>query len=148
MNTKITFLAGGAVGFFLGSKAGPRPYQQLDSLARRLVAREDVQQLVEQAKDVTSEQVGAAADKVGAKLRSVQGNETGGADVVMASDRPVETYADPQDLQFSKAAAEKEEKLDTLLEQGVPVEELDRKEEELRQEGKLSEPGAGNKGAD
>ena len=56
-----------------------------------------------------------------------------------------ESYVDPQDLQFSTAAARKEEMVDELLEQGVSPSELEGKEDELRQSGAIIEPRAGNK---
>ena len=56
-----------------------------------------------------------------------------------------QSYADPQDLQFSTAAARKEEIVDDLLAQGVPPADMEQKEEELRETGALHEPPAGNK---
>jgi hypothetical protein len=86
-----------------------------------------------QAQTATRHHVDTVTRTVGAKLRpSSRGTQ-------------VSSYVDPQDLQFSKAAAEKEETLDTLLHQGVTLQELDQKEEELRQNGELAEPRAGNK---
>jgi hypothetical protein len=64
---------------------------------------------------------------------------------VTPPDPSPKSYADPQDLQFSTAAARKEEIVDELLEQGVPPADMEQKEEELRQSGALSEPPAGNK---
>jgi len=58
---------------------------------------------------------------------------------------PEQPYADPQDLQFGKAAAEKEEELDELLEQGESLEQVTVDEETQRQHGALTEPRAGNK---
>ncbi len=71
---------------------------------------------------------------------------SGDADSRVSPPEPTpQTYADPQDLQFSTAAAQKEALVDDLLEQGVPPTDMEQKEEELRRSGALHEPPAGNK---
>jgi hypothetical protein len=54
-------------------------------------------------------------------------------------------YADPSDLQFGKAAAEKEETLDELIDQGESLESVEAEERERRQKGLETTPRAGNK---
>ena len=136
---KSTFLLGVGVGFLLGSRAGRGPYQQLESRVREISQRPEVKSTVVEFKDTARDQVAAVADKMSPSESSVANNR-------LTSPNPLpESYADPQDLQFSVAAAQKEAMVDDLLEQGVPPAMMERKEEELRQSGKLSEPAAGNK---
>ena len=135
---KTTFLLGGGIGFLLGSKVGRGPYRQLETKVRAIARRPAVQDTAEQLKDAAKERAAATLDKV---------TPSGSPD----ADRPVtpaatpDTYADPQDLQFSTAAAQKEAIVDDLLEQGVPPADMEQKEQELRQSGALHEPPAGNK---
>jgi hypothetical protein len=130
---KINFIAGAGMGFVLGSKVGSGPYRRLESVVRKVADREDVKEAITQAQTATREHVDTVTRTVGARLRPSSG-----------STQP-SSYVDPQDLQFSKAAAEKEETLDVLLDQGVTLQELDEQEEALRQSGELAQPRAGNK---
>ena len=57
---------------------------------------------------------------------------------------PDKPYADPQDLQFGKAAKEKEETLDARRERGVPDERI-LEEEDRQAGGAATDPRAGNK---
>jgi hypothetical protein len=93
---------------------------------------------------------------LGAGIGFILGSRTGRDQVTLSGSTAAEShvtppdptpksYADPQDLQFSTAAAQKEAMIDDLLEQGVPPAEMEQQEEELRQSGELSEPPAGNK---
>jgi hypothetical protein len=141
MMRKITFLVGAGVGFVLGSKAGRGPYRQLESKVRDITGRPEVQDAVDRAKDAAKNQVTSITDK----LPSSNGGSTNDTASAMATGTPVQSYADPQDLQFSKAAAEKEAMVDALITEGLAPENLDDMEEELRQRGKLREPRAGNK---
>ena len=93
-----------------------------------------MQDTVEQLKDRVKNQAGAAAQKAG------WSDASSGDDRVAAPDGSL-----PQDLQFSAAAARKEEMVDDLLPQGVPPADMEQKEEELREARALSEPPAGNK---
>ncbi len=136
---KTTFLLGAGIGFILGSRSGRDPYERLDSKIREITRRSDVQGKVEQLKDVAKDQAAAAAQKV-----SLSEASSGDGQVTPPDPSP-KSYADPQDLQFSTAAAQKAEMVDDLLEQGVPPADMERKEEELRQSGALNEPRAGNK---
>jgi predicted Fe-Mo cluster-binding NifX family protein len=140
---KLTFLVGAGVGFVLGSKVGTEPYQRLESAVRNVAGRPEVQDAVDRAKDTAKTQVTTATDK----LTSSNGRSTDESGPATANDTPVQSYADPQDLQFSKAAADKEEILDGLLAQGVAPEKLDDAEQELRQKNAIKEPPAGNRPA-
>jgi hypothetical protein len=135
---KTTFLLGGGIGFILGSRIGRGPYQQLETKVRAMARRPAVQDTAGQLKDAAKEQAAAAINKV---------TPSGSQDAVspFTPAVPPDTYADPQDLQFSTAAAQKEAIVDDLLEQGVPPGDMEQKEEELRQSGALHEPPAGNK---
>jgi hypothetical protein len=141
MMRKVTFLVGAGVGFVLGSRVGRGPYQQLEAKVRNVAGRPEVQDAVDRAKGAAKNQVTSITDRLP--------SSNGGSTVDTGSERATGTepgsYADAQDLQFSKAAAEKEEMVDALTAQGLAPEDLDDKEEELRQKGELKEPRAGNK---
>ena len=136
---KTTFLLGGGIGFILGSRMGRGPYQQLETKVRAIARRPAVQDTAERLTNAAKEQAAAVVDKA-APSESPDGDSR-----VSAPGPTPEGYADPQDLQFSMAAAHKEEIVDDLLEQGVPPAEIEQKEEELRRSGVLHEPPAGNK---
>ena len=136
---KATFLLGAGIGFILGSRTGRGPYQQLDTKVREFTRRPEVQDKAGQLKDAAKKQASAVAGKVTPSRSSAAESR------VTPPDPTPKSYADPQDLQFSTAAARKEAMVDDLLEQGVPPAEMAHKEEELRQSGQLSEPPAGNK---
>jgi hypothetical protein len=136
---KTAFLVGAGIGFILGSRTGRGPYQQLESKVREVTRRPEVQSKVEQLKDTAKSQAGAAAQKAG------WSDASGGDEHVAPPNWSPQSYVDPQDLQFSAAAARKEEMVDGLLAQGVPPADLEQKEEELREAGALTEPPAGSK---
>ncbi len=136
---KTTFLLGGGIGFILGSRIGRGPYQQLEMKVRAITRRPAIQDTAGQLTDAAKEQAAAVIDKV-----TPSGARDAGSRITPPEPTP-ETYADPQDLQFSTAAARKEAIVDELLEQGVPPADMEQKEEELRQSGALHEPPAGNK---
>jgi hypothetical protein len=54
-------------------------------------------------------------------------------------------YADPADLQFGKAAAEKEDTLDQRVERGESPERLEAEDHERHRKGIETTPRAGNK---
>jgi hypothetical protein len=137
---KVSFLLGAGVGFILGSRAGRGPYRHLESTVRDVTHRPDVQDKLGQVKDTAKNQAGAVAQKVVPSRFQPGGN----GDVTPPDPSP-ESYADPQDLQFSTAAARKEDMVDELLRQGVPPADLEHKEDELRRSGAIAEPPAGNK---
>ena len=136
---KTTFLLGAGISFILGSRTGRGPYQQLETKVRELTRRPEVLDKVGQLKDAANERASTVADKITPSGSSAAENR------VTPPDPTPHSYADPQDLQFSTAAAQKEAMVDDLLEQGVPPADLAQKEEELRQSGEMSEPPAGNK---
>ena len=136
---KTTFLLGGVIGFILGSRIGRGPYQQLETKVRAVTRRPAVQDTAGQLTDAAKKQAAAVINKV-----TPSGARDAGGRITPPEPTP-ETYADPQDLQFSTAAARKEAIVDELLEQGVPPADMEQKEEELRQSGALHEPPAGNK---
>jgi hypothetical protein len=136
---KTTFLLGGGLGFILGSRIGRRPYQELETKVRAITRRPAVQDTAGQLTDAAKKQAAAVVNKV-----TPSGSRDDDSRVTPAEPTP-ETYADPQDLKFSTAAAQKEAIVDDLLEQGVPPSDMEQKEEELRRSGALDEPPAGNK---
>jgi len=82
---KWVLMFGVAIGFILGSKAGRKPYKELEGKVRELGARPDVQKAIktvtkrahEQAGDVAStvhDRVSDLADKVGQKLPTSVGS--------------------------------------------------------------------------
>ena len=142
---KMMFLLGLSVGFMLGSRAGRRPYEQVESTVRGIAARRDVRDRAGQLRRTASSRVGTVAEKLPWPPRSAAAAK-GDATATVPPPHPVpSSYADPQDLQFSTAVTRKQEMVDELLEQGVRPEQLDEKEQTLRQAGVLIEPSAGNK---
>ena len=136
---KITFVLGAGIGFILGSRAGRGPYQQLETKVRGSTRRPEIQDTATHFKESAKGQAAAVVGKV------APSGSTHAERQVTPPDPTPESYADPQDLQFSVAAAQKESMVDDLLEQGVPPAEMEQKEQELRQSGELREPPAGNK---
>ena len=137
---KASFLLGAGVGFILGSRAGRGPYRHLESTVRDVTHRPDVQDKLGQLRDTAKNQAGAVAQKIVPSRFQPSGN----ADVRPPDPSP-ESYADPQDVQFSTAATRKEDLVDELLQEGVAPADLERKEEDLRRSGAIAEPPAGNK---
>lgn len=139
---KIIFLVGGAIGFILGSRAGKEPYQQVETKLRQLVRRPEVQQVINEAQTAAQDAAGVAVAKVGDKLSSTRpenSETTPGAPTTWKS------YADPQDLQFGAAAAEKEQTIDEMLEHGMSAQQIEGMEEQLPESGNANTPRAGNK---
>jgi hypothetical protein len=67
---KFIFAVGIGLGFILGSKAGPGPYEKLEETARSLRRRPDVDEVVERAKATASAQANGAVEKVSETLPS------------------------------------------------------------------------------
>jgi hypothetical protein len=69
MRTKVTFLAGFATGYVLGSRAGRARYEQIREAARAFASNPAVQstasQVQHQATDVLSSVKGKAGDRLG-----------------------------------------------------------------------------------
>ena len=72
MRYKLTFLAGAAVGYVLGARAGRARYEQLSDLASRVTATEAVQRAretaVEQASHLADVAKASVGEKVGAAM--------------------------------------------------------------------------------
>lgn len=68
---KLSFLLGLGIGFLLGSRAGSRPYQQLEAKVRSAARRPEVQDAVGKTKEAVHNHVTEAVDNVGDKLSSV-----------------------------------------------------------------------------
>lgn len=72
MRYKLTFLAGGAIGYVLGARAGRARYEQLSNLGSRVADMESVQRAretaVEQAAQLADKAKAAVGDKVGAAV--------------------------------------------------------------------------------
>jgi hypothetical protein len=147
---KFTLLVGAGVGFVLGSRCGTGPYEQLESKVRQLGRRPEVQETAHRVRTTAKEQAGAVFQQLQDKLpRQVQdklprqkgtNTETTPASVAGLP----EQYADPQDLEFGTQAARKEEALDTQLDRGNSLQELQHKEEELLRKGDLTVPRVAN----
>jgi hypothetical protein len=71
MRTKVTFLAGFATGYVMGSRAGRARYEQIREAARTFASNPAVQstanQIQHQANDVLATAKDNAADKLGDK---------------------------------------------------------------------------------
>ncbi len=80
--------------------------------------------------------------KVGEKLSSTRPENT---ETTPAAPRTRKSYADPQDLQFGAAAAEKEQTIDEMLKHGMSAQQIEGMEEQLPQTGNANTPRAGNK---
>lgn len=74
MGSKMTFLAGAAVGYVLGSRAGRARYEEIKAKARSVLDDERVQDVVETAKERAAEAAGAAGAAVRAKVGEVAGD--------------------------------------------------------------------------
>jgi len=67
---KLAFVAGMAAGYVLGTKAGQKRYEQIKSRAEQVWSSEPVQEKVQAAKTIISEQAPVVAEKVGAAARA------------------------------------------------------------------------------
>ncbi|MCX4749130.1 hypothetical protein OG455_27080 [Kitasatospora sp. NBC_01287] len=69
---KLSFVAGAAVGYVLGARAGRQRYERIAATARRVAEHPAVQDATRRAKDsagsAASRAVGAVTGKVGEKL--------------------------------------------------------------------------------
>jgi histidinol-phosphate/aromatic aminotransferase/cobyric acid decarboxylase-like protein len=81
--SKMWFVAGLAVGYVFGARAGRETYEQIVRTARQMwenptvqeaagVAREQTSRLVDTAKGKVNEKVGRGTDKVDEKLTTAQ----------------------------------------------------------------------------
>ena len=125
---KFTLLVGAGVGFVLGSRCGTGPYEQLESKVRQLGKHPQVQETAQRVRTTAKEQARAAIQEVQDKLPRRKGTNTETTPASVAG--LPQQYADPQDLEFGKEAAKKEEALDAQLDRGwtAPVTGEARKE--------------------
>ncbi len=64
MRTKVTFLAGAAVGYVLGARAGRERYEQIKSQAMRFANDPRVKEKAQQASTAVRENAPAVKEKV------------------------------------------------------------------------------------
>ena len=88
MKGKIALLAGGAVGYVLGTRAGRERYEQIKSQAQSLWNNPKVQETASQAQDLAKEKASDAASKV-----SSSGQDRGSADSSTPGTAPYPTSA-------------------------------------------------------
>lgn len=100
MRYRVSFMAGVAVGFVLGTKAGRERYEQIKGLARKAADNPSVQQaaaaaqaqaseLARTARERVSERVPKIGDKLpGSRQSSASGATPDGQPVVGAPDLP------------------------------------------------------------
>lgn len=74
---KFIFLAGLAIGFVVGSRAGRGPYESLERTARQVADDPEVQRRAAQAKDTASKVAHDTADAVKEKAPEVASNVQG-----------------------------------------------------------------------
>lgn len=74
---KFIFLAGLAIGFVVGSRAGRGPYESLERTARHVAEDPEVQRRAAQAKDTASKVAHDTADAVKEKAPEVASNVQG-----------------------------------------------------------------------
>jgi hypothetical protein len=85
---KVTFLVGVGVGFALGSRAGSRPYEQLEARVRKVAGRPETRRAVHQVQGAAREQAGAALHKIGEKLPTSHKDDGLGGDLDHATIDP------------------------------------------------------------
>jgi hypothetical protein len=80
MRGKLGFFIGFGAGYVLGAKAGTERYEQLRRLYGNLLESRSVRQATGKAKEVASEGIGSAKDKVSSavKDRRADGNDRPG----------------------------------------------------------------------
>lgn len=74
---KFIFLAGLAIGFVVGSRAGRGPYESLERTARQVADDPEVQRRAAQAKDTATKVAHDTADAVKEKAPEVASNVQG-----------------------------------------------------------------------
>lgn len=84
MRGKLLFVAGLAVGYVLGTRAGRQRYEQIKLAARNVWESEPVQWVAGQAQDVAAD----VADKAVAQARKVMSQVAGGSPVTATTPRP------------------------------------------------------------
>lgn len=70
MNTRLTLLLGGAIGYVFGTKAGRQRYEQIKRAAGRVAQRPEVQHARDAAATQAGQLAGSARSAVGDKVTS------------------------------------------------------------------------------
>lgn len=116
---KLPLVAGGVIGFVLGSRAGRGPYEHLENRARQLLGQPQVQRVTDQVRE-SAKQV---TDEVAVSTRQV--GDAGAEVVSMAADRAavaasgaVNTVAD--------RAVQIAGKVEGQLDNGPPISDYDK----------------------
>lgn len=68
---KLLLAIGAAIGFVLGSRAGRRPYEQLETKVKSLTGRSSVQDAVSSTKQAVHQASDAATATIGQKVDDV-----------------------------------------------------------------------------
>lgn len=76
---KMFLLVGAAIGFFLGSRAGREPYDQLEQAARRLAKRPEVKRATKSVTRAVQEHGEDVTKSVKAKAHSLAGSGSNGS---------------------------------------------------------------------
>ncbi|MBA2559126.1 MAG: YtxH domain-containing protein [Propionibacteriales bacterium] len=83
---KLSMLAGGAVGYVLGARAGQGRYEQIKSQAQRVLNDPRVQRKATEAADLAKEKAAGVADSVTDRSSGSQGGPVGTAKVVVGTE--------------------------------------------------------------
>jgi hypothetical protein len=83
---KLSMLAGGAVGYVLGTRAGRGRYEQIKAQAERVMNDPRVKSKVTTATDVAKQKASSAADRVTGGSTGSQGGPVGTAKVVAGAE--------------------------------------------------------------
>lgn len=73
---KMTFLAGAAAGYVLGTKAGREQYDKIKAAAKQVNENPKVHQVVETVAHKGTEILGEAKDKIGEKVPGARSSAT------------------------------------------------------------------------
>jgi hypothetical protein len=65
---KLLLALGAAIGFIFGSRAGRRPYEQIESKVKKLTGRSSVHDVVSSTKDAMHHATDAASSTIGHKV--------------------------------------------------------------------------------
>ena len=80
MRGKISLLAGGAIGYVLGTRAGRERYEQIVSKARELAGQPKVQQAATKAQSAASDLASTAKDKTNDAITTVSDKASSATD--------------------------------------------------------------------
>jgi hypothetical protein len=83
---KLTMLAGGAIGYVLGTRAGRGQYEQIKAQAQRVVNDPRVKSKVTAATDAAKQKATGAADRVTGSSTGSQGGPVGTTKVVVGAE--------------------------------------------------------------